>query len=252
MQAIAPLNEVKDIVKEEGGEIAKLCYQCGTCTATCPWNLVRAFIVRRLMHETQLGLVDFEGEDMWQCATCRACVQRCPRGVEIIDVMRSLRRINSELGAGKVPDSLRISIKNITAVGNPLGEPREKRSDWAKNLDVKSFTKGMEVLYFPCCIPAYDPKIKRAAKAAATVLKKAGVDFGMLTTEVSCCGESARKAGNETLFQSLTRNNINAFVEAGVKTIVTTSPHCYETFKKEYPGTALNLRSFTLCSTSPG
>jgi len=235
MQALAPLSEVRDIVKEEGGEIAKLCYQCGLCSAVCPWNLVRSFIVRRLMHQTQLGLVDFEGEDMWLCATCGACVERCPRSVEVIDVMRALRRVTTEVGAGKVPDSLRIAIKNIAAVGNPLGEPQEKRADWAKDLDVKTYTKGTEILYFPGCMPAYDPKVQGVARATVNILKKAGVDFGMLGTEVNCCGESARKAGNESLFQSLSQNNINAFLEAGVQKVITTSPHCYDTFKKEYP-----------------
>ncbi len=241
MQAIAPLNEVKDILKEQGGEIAKLCYQCGTCTAACPWNQVKSFVVRHLMHEAQLGLVDFEGDDMWQCATCRACVERCPRGVEIIDIMRSLRRVNTEFGAGKVPDSLRISIKNITGVGNPIGESREKRNDWARGLNVRTFTKGMEVLYVPCCTPSYDPKLQKVAQATAAILQKAGVDFGILGTELSCCGESARKAGSETLFQNLAQSNINAFFEAGVKKIVVTSPHCYETFKKEYPALGGNF-----------
>ncbi|MEE8598415.1 MAG: 4Fe-4S dicluster domain-containing protein, partial [Dehalococcoidales bacterium] len=91
MQAVAPFKEAADIIKEEGGEALKLCYQCGVCTATCPWNLVRSFPIRRIVHEAQLGLVDLEAEEMWLCATCKACVQRCPRGVEIVDVMRAMR-----------------------------------------------------------------------------------------------------------------------------------------------------------------
>jgi len=78
MQAVAPFKEAADIIKEEGGEILKLCYQCGVCSATCPWNLVRSFIVRRIMHEAQLGLVDLEADEMWLCTSCKACVQRCP------------------------------------------------------------------------------------------------------------------------------------------------------------------------------
>ena len=235
MQTVAPFKEVIDIIKEEGGDILKLCYQCGVCSATCPWNLVRSFIVRRVMHQAQLGLVDFEAEEMWLCATCGACVQRCPRGVEIIDIMRALRRVISEVGTAKVPDSLRIAIKNISGVGNPLGEPPETRADWAKDLGVKAYTEGTELLYFPCCIPAYDPRLQRVAQATVNILKKADVDFGILGTKESCCGESVRKAGQESLFQSLTQSNISAFAEAGVSKIVTTSPHCYNTFKHEYP-----------------
>lgn len=235
MQTVAPFKEVIDIIKEEGGDALKLCYQCGVCSATCPWNLVRSFIVRRVMHQAQLGLVDFEAEEMWLCVTCGACVQRCPRGVEIIDIMRALRRVISEVGIAKVPDSLRIAIKNISGVGNPLGEPPETRADWAKGLGVKTYTEGTELLYFPCCIPAYDPRLQRVAQATVNILKKADVDFGILGTKESCCGESVRKAGQENLFQSLTQSNISAFAEAGVSKIVVTSPHCYNTFKTEYP-----------------
>ena len=232
---VSPVKEAVDIIKEEGGEILKLCYQCGICTTSCPWNLMRSFIVRRIMHQGQLGLIDFGDEQVWLCATCGACVQRCPRGVEIIDIMRAMRRAITEFGVAKVPDSLRIAIKNISGVGNPLGETPETRADWAKDLNVKTYTKGTELLYFSCCVPAYDPQVKRVAQATANVLNKLGVDFGILGAEEVCCGESARKAGQENLFQSLAKSNINAFTKAGVKKIVVTSPHCYNAFKNEYP-----------------
>ncbi|MFC1993309.1 (Fe-S)-binding protein [Chloroflexota bacterium] len=241
-EAVEPFAEAIDIIKEEGGEALKTCYQCGLCSATCPWSIVRNFIVRRIMHQAQLGLVDFEDEDMWRCVTCRNCVQRCPRGVEIIDVMRSMRRAIVSLGVAKVPDSLRITVKNISGTGNPLGEEPEKRTDWAKDLNIKTYTEGTEILYFSCCIPAYDIKIQRVAQATASILKKAGVDFGILGTKEVCCGESVRKTGDENLFQSLAQGNIDSFNEAGVKKIVTTSPHCYYTFKNEYPELGGNFK----------
>jgi Fe-S oxidoreductase len=235
MQAVTPFVEAIDIVKEAGGEALESCYQCGLCSGTCPWNLVRSFIVRRLIHQAQLGLADFESEETWTCSTCGACVARCPRGVEIIDVIRSLRRTIIGLGAGYAPDSLRMVLKNIAAVGNPLGEEREKRADWAEGLGVKDFTPEMELLYSPGCIPAYDPKVQRVARATAAILQKAGIDFGILGAEESCCGESVRKAGNEALFQSLAQSNINAFAARGVRRSLTISPHCFYTFKNEYP-----------------
>ena len=235
MQAVVPFKEVIDIIKEEGGDVLKLCYQCGVCSATCPWNLVRSFIVRRFLHQAQLGLVDLEAEDIWLCTACGACVQHCPRGVEVPDIMRALRRVIVEVGAGKIPDSLRIAFKNTSGVGNPLGEPPETRADWAKDLGVKTYTEGTELLYFPCCIPAYDPRLQKVAQATVNILKKAGVDFGILGTKESCCGESIRKAGNESLFQSLAQSNISVFAEAGVSKIVVTSPHCYTAFKDDYP-----------------
>jgi len=235
MQVVAPSKEVIDIIKEEGGEVFKLCYQCGTCTTTCPWNTVRNFLIRRIMHQAQLGLIDFEDEDVWLCVTCKTCVERCPRGVEIIDVWRALRRVIVEVGAGKTPDSLRLVIKNVSGVGNPQGEEREKRTDWVKGLDIKTYTEGTEILYFPCCYNAYDSSVGRVAQATVDILKKANVDFGILGAEQSCCGESIRKSGSESLFQSLAQSNIKVFNEAGVKKVVVTSPHCYHTFKQEYP-----------------
>jgi len=235
MEVLTPYKEATDVILEAGGEHLKLCYQCGLCTGTCPWNLVRSFLVRRIMHEAQLGVVDFGSEDVWTCVTCRACVDRCPRGVEIIDVMRAIRRAVASLGIGAVPDALRISAKNIAGVGNPLGEPPEKRNDWAKDIKVKDFAKGTEILYFPCCIPSYDPGLKGVARSVAAILDKLKIDYGLIGTEVKCCGEAIRKAGYEETFQSLAQNNINLFNGSGVKTVVVSSPHCYHTFKTEYP-----------------
>jgi len=235
MPALAPFREVADIIKEAGGEELKLCYQCGLCTGVCPWNIVRGFLVRRIMHQAQLGLVDFEDEDMWLCVTCRACVERCPRSVGIIDIMQALRRGITELGIAKVPDSLRITIKNISSTGNPLGEPPENRTNWAKDLDIKEYTEGTEWLYFTGCMASYDPKLQRIPRAIVNLLKKARVDFGILGSRETCSGESVRKAGDEQLFQTLAQTNIDTFKELGVKKIITTSPHSYHTIKNEYP-----------------
>ena len=235
MEAVTPFKEVADIIKEEGGDAFKLCYQCGTCTASCPWHLVRRFPPRRMIHQAQLGLSEFEAEEMWQCVTCGACVERCPRGVEIIDIMRALRRSIASLGVAEVPEALRMTIKNISGTGNPLGEAAEKRPQWASELDIKTYTEGTEVLYFSCCVPAYDAKIQRAARATAVILKKAGVDFGILDGSENCCGESVRKAGDENLFQRLAQNNISVFNDSKAAKIVVTSPHCYHSFKNEYP-----------------
>jgi len=235
MEVLSPYKEGTEVIVEAGGEPLRLCYQCGLCSGICPWNLVRSFIVRRIMHEAQLGATDFANEDVWICATCGACVQRCPRGVEIIDVMRAIRRAVVSLGVGIVPDALRISAKNIAGVGNPLGEEPEKRAAWVKDSKVKTFAPGTEILYFPCCIPAYDPDAKVISQATAAILNKLGIDFGILGSEEKCCGEAIRKGGHEDTFQRLAVSNINAFKNHGVNTVVVSSPHCYHTFKREYP-----------------
>ncbi len=235
METLSPYKEATDVILEAGGEHLQLCYQCGLCTGTCPWNTVRSFLVRRIMREAQIGATDFGSEDVWTCVTCRACVQRCPRGVEIIDVLRAIRRVVASLGIGVVPDALRISAKNIAGVGNPLGEAPEKRNDWAQDLKVKDFASGVDILYFPCCIPSYDSDVKGVARSTAAILDKLGVGYGLISTDAKCCGEAIRKAGQEETFQSLAQSNIDLFARNGVKTVLVSSPHCYHTFKTEYP-----------------
>ena len=233
MVALTPFKEAADMLMEAGAENLDNCYQCGLCTGSCPWNQVRSFMVRRLIHQAQLGVIDFESEDLWLCTTCRNCVQRCPRGVEIIDIMQAMRRVITETGTAKIPESLRLAITNIAGAGNPLGQPPEQRGDWAAPLKLKHKADS-STLYFSCCIPAYEPKVKRMARATAQVLKTAGVDFNILASRENCCGESVRKAGDENLFRSLAEKNIKAFSEAGVKQILVSSPHCYHSFKNEY------------------
>ena len=233
MEVVAPFKEGEDFIKEAGGEVVKLCFQCGLCTTTCPWNIVRNFIIRKMLRQAQFGLTDFDDEEWWLCTTCNACVRRCPRGVGITDVMEAIRRIMVQ--SGIVPASLHSAMASLGGVGNPMREEREKRADWAQGLEVKAFTPGTELLYFPCCVPAYDSRVRNVARATANILQKVGVDFGILGIKESCCGESVRKGGNESVFLSLAQSNIDAFAEAGVKKIVVTSPHCYSTFKSEYP-----------------
>jgi len=235
MVMTSPDKETVDILLELGDETFKICYQCGTCTGTCPWNLVTSFIVRKIMHKAQLGLTDFGDEELWTCATCAACVKRCPRGVEIIDVMRGFRKVIAEMGAGVVPESLRITMKNISSLGNPQGEPEEKRADWAQALGVKAHTPEAEWLYFSCCVPAYDSKVRRMASSTTEILNKLGLTYGIAGTKERCCGESVRKAGSESVFQSLAAANIQTFNESGAKKVLVSSPHCYHTFKNEYP-----------------
>jgi Fe-S oxidoreductase len=230
-----PFKVVIDGIKESGGEAFKYCYQCGKCETLCPWNYVRQFPVRKIINQAKFGVVPFESEDVWLCATCGKCPPRCPRGVKIIDVMRAVRRLL--IPDGVVPasiPSLRSTMTNFASVGNPWGQEPNDRANWAKDLGVKEFDENTEVLYFPCCYPSYDPRLKKVSQATAAVLTKAGVDFGILGSKEMCCGESVRKAGNETLFKRLARENIKTFIDSGVKKIVVSSPHCFHTFKNEY------------------
>jgi Fe-S oxidoreductase len=234
VSALSPYKEATDVLKEAGGQALDLCYQCGLCTGACPWNLTRSFAVRRIMHQAQLGLVDFESEDVWLCVTCGACVARCPRGVDIINVMRAMRRTVAGLGVGGVPSSVRIALNSISAEGNPWSGARANRADWARGLGTKTWTEGTKLLYYPCCLVAYDASITRIGKAVVKILQALGTDFALMGTDEDCCGESARKAGNEPLFQGLVTRNTERFSEKGVRQMLVSSPHCYYTFQNEY------------------
>jgi len=242
VETVAPLEEVLELINETGGESFKYCYQCGMCDTVCPWNRVRAFSMRKLVRQATFGLTEIESEDMWRCTTCGRCPQRCPRGVGIIEVGVSARRIATEFGV--FPTSVR-PVRGVSASligeGNPIGEEREKRADWAKGLSVNTFTEGMDVLYFPGCYLSYDPRLKKVAAATANILNKAGVDFGILGAKENCCGESIRKTGDEEAFKRLARENIKTFIDNGVNKILVSSPHCFHTFKNEYPEFKVNF-----------
>ncbi|MBN2492039.1 MAG: (Fe-S)-binding protein [Planctomycetes bacterium] len=236
METALPSREVIAEVQAAGGGVFRLCYQCGKCDVVCPWNHVRTFSMRRIIREAGLGMPEIESEDLWLCTTCGTCTEACPRGVKQIELGVALRRIATEYGV--FPAAVRAVpgvASSLRADGNPLSEDRGKRADWAAGLGVRPFTEGMEVLYFVGCYPSYDPRLKKVAVATARILEQAGVDFGILGTRENCCGESIRKAGNEEVYRTLARENIKTFIDHGVRRILVSSPHCYETFKKEYP-----------------
>lgn len=236
MEIVADFKEIIEVIKVSGGDAFKRCYQCGLCDTVCPWNLVRTFSIRKIVRQATFGLTDIESEDIWRCTTCGKCPQQCPRDVKQIESGVSLRRIATEYGV--FPASVRpvrTASASLIGEGNPLSEERKDRANWAEGLSVKTFTEDMEILYFPGCYLSYDPRLKKVAKATANILNLAGVDFGILGSKENCCGESIRKTGDEELFKRLSKENIKTFIDSGVKKILVSSPHCYHTFKNEYP-----------------
>jgi Fe-S oxidoreductase len=242
VETVTPLAEIIQEIKEAGDKTSRLCFQCGKCDVVCPWNHVRRFSIRKIIREAAFGLTEIESEDIWRCTTCGNCPEKCPRGVNQIEFGISLRRLasNYEIFHASARPA-KAARGSLIGEGNPLNEKREERADWAKGLDLKPFNEEREILFFNCCYLSYDPRMTKVAKASVDILNKAGVNFGILGTQESCCGESIRKTGAEETFKKLARKNIKTFIDNGVRKIVVSSPHCYETFKNEYSEFMVNF-----------
>jgi len=194
------------------------------------------------MLQAALGLPEIELDEIWLCTTCGRCPSLCPRGVDQIEVGVAIRRIATAYDV--FPASVAAystAAASLTGDGNPLGGEREARAAWASGLSLKPYTEGMELLFYVGCYYSYDPRMRKVAVATVDLLKRAGVDFGILGSKESCCGESIRKTGNEDLFKTLAKDNIKAFIDNGVKKLLVSSPHCYHTFKNEYPEFMVNF-----------
>lgn len=224
--------EVAEAIVEAGGKTLTTCYQCGTCTASCPWGLFTGLRVRDMIRKAQFGYEGFESEDLWKCVTCNTCVSRCPRGVEIIDLVKAMRSIMAEMGS--IPKSLKSAAASIKSNGNPWAGEKSARGDWAKGLDLKEMSEDTEYLYFPCCTLCYDSRIKNVARSVAKLLIAGGVDFGILPDQETCCGDPSHAIGDFVQFEAQVAANSSLFLDRGVRKIIASSPHCYYAFKNHY------------------
>ena len=225
---------------------AGLCYQCGVCTAVCPWGKVRQehLSVRTLIRQAQLGLFEngegaiLPGEqehlDLWLCTTCAQCQAYCPRGVDINRVMRALRSIAWE--RRKVEKGLPTLLWSIQWNGNPWLQPPSQRSAWSKGLDIPAFDPDQhEILFYVGCTSSYDRRAQKIARALTSVLQAAGVRFGYLGEDEPCCGEAALSVGHQDYFQDIAYQTAQRFSQRGVSQLITISPHCYDVFRNHYP-----------------
>ena len=210
------------------------CFQCGVCTATCPWGLLQEepVNVRRLMHRAQIGIEQEDGA-MWWCTTCRACEELCPRGVPIAEVMVALRDLAWKDGG--VPKGVSSVMWAMYWDGNPWRRPPTQRTGWSKGVDVPRFSQACDVLFYVGCTPSYDSRSQKVARALARIFGEAGVTFGTLGEREPCCGDAAYGLGQHDYLRQIIEANTRLFAEEGVSTLVTTSPHCYDMFANHYP-----------------
>ncbi len=178
----------------------------------------------------------FSEDTIWSCTTCRACQEQCPALVEHIDKTIGMRR-HLVLEESRFPPEVQTVFRNLENNSNPWGVGFADRARWAEGLGVKVLAEDsdVDILYWPGCAGAFDDRNKKVATAVVKVLQAAGVNFGILGTEEKCCGDSARRIGNEYLFQMTAEENIETIKSYGIKMIVTHCPHCFNTLKNEYP-----------------
>jgi len=179
-------------------------------------------------------------EELWQCTTCRACVQECPVGIEHLDTIIDLRR-NLVLMESRFPAEVLPAFESMERQGSPWAFSPGDRARWADGLDIPTMAEMAErgetvdVLFWVGCMGSFDDRAKRITVAFARIMQAAGIRFAILGQEEQCNGDPARRMGNDYLWQTLARGNIETMDRYHVRTVVTICPHCFHQIGNEYP-----------------
>ena len=174
--------------------------------------------------------------ELWDCTNCMYCVENCSSSIEHVQKIIDMRRYKVLTEADFAPE-LQLTYRNMENNSNPWGIGAHMRADWAKELGVKTLAEdpNVEYLFYVGCSGSFDDRGKKISVAFAKILQAAGVTFGILGNEESCCGDSAMRGGNDYLFQSQAQANIEVMNGYGVKKIIAICPHGYNCIKKDYP-----------------
>ena len=231
------------------------CTECGRCTSVCPANTVgkelspRDIILqlRDLMHSEQSAISNQQSaiigalpatspRSLWQCTTCAACMEACPVFIEQMPKIVDLRR-HLVMEEADFPDSMQEAISSLEKRGHPFSGTQATRVDWAEGLNVKHVNdaKDAEVLLWVGCGGALVERNQKVTRATAQLLAQAGVNFAIMGREEKCSGDPARRIGNEFLFEMLAKENVAKLNKYDVKKVITACPHCFNTFRHEYP-----------------
>jgi Fe-S oxidoreductase len=239
------------------------CTECGRCTVNCPAHqtgkplsprelicdmrdfvkahekdIIKGVDLGEKLREEGKSLIDaIKDEVIWECTTCRSCEEQCPVNITHVDKIIGYRRYLTLMEAS-MDNELAVCQKNLENKSNPWGLPSGERGMWlVEEMEVPllSDKPDAEYLFFLGCSGAYDDRNQKVARAFVKLMRAAGVDFAILGPEEGCCGDTARRLGNEYLFQAQAAQNIEVFNGYNVKKIVTMCPHGYNTIKNEYP-----------------
>ncbi len=232
------------------------CIMCNRCQEACPAyatekQLSPAAIEINKRYYLNENIKDFAGgsetdkpmldwmltaEAAWACTTCAACIEVCPVGNEpMLDILQL--RQDRVMMESDFPKELVTTFKNLENNGNPWGISAEDRAKWAEGLDVPVMAEKNEadVLYWVGCAGSYDALGQKVSQSMVKILDTAGVNYAILGNEETCTGDSARRGGNEYLFQAMAEQNVETFKQYKFKQIVTQCPHCFNTIKNDYP-----------------
>ncbi|MFN8019148.1 MAG: heterodisulfide reductase-related iron-sulfur binding cluster [Acidimicrobiales bacterium] len=242
------------------------CTMCGRCTSVCPAHATgkpldpREIVLKtgevmaasgtpkvsppiatdaEIVIESNSVFERITPEEVWSCTTCKACDEICPVNIEILDKILDMRRYLS-LMESNFPTELGNAYRGMENSGNPWGMSQSDRAAWTSKVDDVPIVDGSEefdheYLYWVGCAGSFDDKNQKVTQAMAKLMKRAGIDFAILGPQENCTGDSARRSGNEYIFQMLAMQNIEVLNGMGVRKIVTQCPHCFNTLLNEYP-----------------
>ena len=221
------------------------CIQCGVCTGGCPVSIKSGLNIRMLMRELTITVdMDIPSEDiLWSCTTCSTCEARCPKELIPFEVIVELRGLTVE--EGRIAPTLRDALESVYKHGNPWDRARGKRSEWADGLNINAYSKDSDFLYYVGCTPAYDPRCQNIARALVKTYQSVNMEYEILGNEENCCGDPVYGMGERGLFELLMEDNTELFENKEVDRIITTSPHCYNTFKNRYGNTRIEVQHYT-------
>ena len=245
------------------------CTECGRCQSQCPaWHtdkpLSPKLLIMAMRDHAFAKTVETEnmvGENapisldvLWSCTTCGACVNECPVDIEHIDHIVNMRRFQV-LVESEFPSQLNGTFRNLETAGNPWGSNKSDREGWISEMDFPirvvegTLPEDVEYLFWVGCAGAYEERAKKTTKAVAELLHIAGVNFAVLGKRETCTGDPARRAGNEFLYQILSKENIETFTQVfetrkdkGTKKVVVTCPHCFTTIGRDYAQSGYELQ----------
>ncbi|HEX8699606.1 MAG TPA: (Fe-S)-binding protein [Myxococcaceae bacterium] len=253
---------VKDLTWKQGLDLYS-CTECGRCQTHCPtyitgkplthkgvnqdlkhwiWNheqWVEEGYSPNAVKEPLPEIIGsaLKAETVWACTSCGWCETACPVFIENIPRLIDMRRYQVQVKAEFPPEIQRV-FEGIERQGNPWGIGQDRRDEWAEDLKLPTWGDGggpYEYLFFVGCAGSYDDKQKKVSRALVKILREAGVSFATLSKQEMCNGETARRMGNEYLYQTMAKMNVESWNGLGVKAVITQCPHCFNTIKNEYP-----------------